>query len=179
MPMNKAHSKILDKKMALLLGAMVILYILMATFGPSDSLDRKLYYSGEEARALMQSFGGAELKAYFVNELLDLLLIFSYTGALFLGLQRVYSRHIWVLALSLLVGAADFIETSTILSVLRFWVWQAAFDWSIGLYLVPLRQHAARSEQAVVEPGQPGAQLELAVDEPVCERRDLLRGSDR
>jgi hypothetical protein len=130
---SRPHQKFFDKKMVLLLGFIIGLDILMMIFGPPASLDIKLYYSGEEALALFQSFSSADKKSYFINELFDLFLLLSYTAALSLGLQRIYSRRFWTIALPIIVGACDFIETIVIISVLKFSVSQSVFDW-LGVF---------------------------------------------
>lgn len=131
--MDKSNPKFFDVAMLFLLGGVFIIYILMASFGPHDSLDARLYYSGNEARSLFESFGASELKAYFINEIFDLVLIVCYTAALYLGLRRLYSTSVRMTLIPLIAGGADFIETSAIISVLKFSLSPGVFDW-LGVF---------------------------------------------
>lgn len=131
--MDQLQQKFFDKTMMSLLGSMVLLGILMLVFGPPDSLDTRFYYSGEEARAVLRNFSDADLNSYFVNELFDLCFIYNYVIALKLALGRLYRCGTWTLALPLIVGISDFIETSVVISVLKLSVSQAVFDW-LGVF---------------------------------------------
>jgi len=101
----------------------------MTLLGPPETLDMKLYYSGDQARALLQSFSPTQLHAYFINELFDLLLMSSYTVLYFIGLTWAFpSRRIFK-TLAFVPAAFDFIETSFILYATKFPGPHAFFDW--------------------------------------------------
>jgi len=103
------------------------------SFGPSESLDVKLYYTGDEARALFQRLSESDLNAYFIIELFDLCYLTSYTGLFLLGLRQMYPRQAGAIALPLIVGASDLIETLAVIGVLKFSVSQTIFDW-LGVF---------------------------------------------
>ncbi|MBY0372044.1 hypothetical protein K2X33_15270 [bacterium] len=99
----------MDRRTLFLILCIGALDILMLTFGPHPTLDTKLYYTGDEARALLGGFDASQTHAYFLNELFDLLLIASYS-ALF------YRLKVFV---PFLPGAFDLVETSYILYALK------------------------------------------------------------
>lgn len=138
---------IIDKNVLVLFVLIIVIIFTMHIIGPPDSLDMKLYYSGEQARVLFKTFSDSDLKAYFMNEIFDLCLLISYTFVFLILLQRIYSRQIWTVVLPLIIGISDFIETTVILSVLKFSVSQSVFNWlgifsflkwSIGLLVILL-----------------------------------------
>lgn len=83
----------------------------MQSVGPSDSLDAKFFYTGEQARNLFANFSLEDKEAYFLNEIFDLFLIFSYSF-LFLTLKR----HLF----ALVPGFFDLVETLTVLYALKY-----------------------------------------------------------
>lgn len=127
--MDQGSPKIIDKKMIFLLTTIGLIEVWMAVYGPSESLDMKYYYTGDDARALFQSFTAADVRTYFINEIFDLILLASYSFAFFLGLQRLYSPRLWTIALPLVAGVSDLIETLVIMSVLKFSNPVSFFDW--------------------------------------------------
>jgi hypothetical protein len=98
---------------------MFLLILIMENFGPSQSLDIKFYYSGAEARALIQNLHAFELKYYFRNELIDLIFIFTYTSALWIGLRRIFPNNKATATLALLPGFFDLIETIAIIYAVK------------------------------------------------------------
>jgi hypothetical protein len=132
---------VFDKKLLSFIFLILLLDLAMMTFGPRDSLDKKLYYTGAQARVFFAGLDGEQLRKYFVNELFDFMLIFSYTGALLIGLRRVYSNHLVATALALAPGLCDLIETSGIMYSLvqsgphEFFEWLGVFTflkWTLG-----------------------------------------------
>lgn len=124
---------IIDKKLLLILGILILLNILMFVLGPPDSLDVKLYYTGKQARTLLESFDASELSAYFANEIFDLIFLSGYTWALAIVLQRVFHFKSWTLFLPLTVGIFDLIETFVILAVLNSLAPAKLLDW-LGIF---------------------------------------------
>lgn len=117
---NPKNQKLFDRKLTLLLGLIVLLDLIILWLGPPHSLDVKLYYSGDEARALFAALTEADLKAYLTQELFDLGLIASYTTALFIGLSRTRPKKTWAKPLAFLPGFFDLVETLTSIGILRF-----------------------------------------------------------
>lgn len=124
------------KKPVLFIILLLVLYALMVLFGPPDSLDRKLYYSGEEARALLESFSAADLKAYFINEWIDLGFLTTYTLAFVFAFRSVFPGKPWLLVFPLLGGCCDLIETSIVLAVLKQMVPHSVFNGLGGVTFV-------------------------------------------
>ena len=118
-----------DRVTISLLGLAAILIWLMAGLDLPDSLDERLYYSGSEARALLQRLTPEQLKAYFHNEILDLCLVASYTAALLRIFGKLYPNLRWPCALALTLGSADLIETVAIMVVLKSALALSVFDW--------------------------------------------------
>ena len=96
----------------------VVLDVLLLVLPPGRSiLDARLYYTGADAAAYLASLGADGRRAYFVHELVDLAFIATYTMLL---------RHLafrWKLprafhGLAFAPGAADLVETASILLVL-------------------------------------------------------------
>lgn len=122
-----------DKKMIFLISLIVLIDVLMMRWGSAQSLDVMLYYTGEEARTLLASFSELQLKAYFVNELFDLVLILTYTATLRLAFARLYPHWNWTARLLWALAAADLIETLTVIMILKLSVSQSALDW-LGVF---------------------------------------------
>lgn len=125
----KSRAAIFDWKLNTAILLIVVMDIAMMIFGPRDSLDVKFYYTGDQARALLESFDNLELKKYFINEIFDLGLVLSYTGALYIGMRRAYPKKRGAMILAMLPGLCDLVETSFILYAL----WQPGlhifFNW--------------------------------------------------
>lgn len=92
----------------------------MHFIGPPDSLDTKLYYSAEQAQLLLSNFTESDLRAYFLNEIFDLGFIITYTTFFIVMLRRLYPKKKWLILFPLIAGAADLIETTVIISVVKF-----------------------------------------------------------
>ncbi len=118
-----------DKKMVSFFFLMFIAYVAMVNLGPTETLDTKFYYSGNEARDLFQRMTVADLHAYRINEYFDILLLTSYTTALFVGLRRVFSSNSRIPLFAFLPGFSDLVETSAILYALHTTGDQIFFDW--------------------------------------------------
>lgn len=112
--------KFFNKKRALLSALMLCLISGMVFWGPHNTLDVKLYYSGDEARALFAGLDAAESRHYFINELFDLLFIITYTAFLLSSVRHVFARRriFWSL-LAFLPGAFDWVETTSVLYILK------------------------------------------------------------
>lgn len=124
-----------DGKLRALLALILLIVAAMSAFGPRESLDAKLYYSGAEARALFARQEPAEARRYFGNELGDLVLIAVYTAALVIALRRARGPGAAVLSLALAPGLFDLVETSLVLRALS----QPESDWFLdGLGAVTL-----------------------------------------
>jgi hypothetical protein len=115
--------------MRYLFGLIFLLFLLMSVFGPSVSLDTKLYYSGNEARALLENLGEAGRRSYFLNEWIDLAFIATYTCAFVLGLRRVWPGRRWSTILAIAPGVFDYIETISVLLILRLAIPLSWLDW--------------------------------------------------
>ena len=113
----------------MLVAAQVFIGILMLLTSPKEILDTKLFYTGAQARALLSSFDPMVREQYFRNELLDMLFITSYTGALVLAFYRLFPGKKFVQFLAILPGAFDLIETSAILLALKGGLSWSHFDW--------------------------------------------------
>ena len=122
-----------DKKMILLLGAMLLLLVIMMSLGARDTLDARLYYSANQARALFASYTPAERQTYFRTEILDLFFALTYTAIFILTFGKIFPRNLFFLYLAVLPGLCDWIETSVILYTLRQSEPLYAFDW-LGLF---------------------------------------------
>ena len=144
-----------DRVTLSLLGGAALLIGLMVGLDLPESLDEKLYYSGSEARAVLQRLDAAQLETYFHNQLLDLCLVACYTGALLRICAKLYPARRWPLALAVALGSADLLETVAIMSVLKSviaptilkWLgWVTFVKWVLALALVvPLSLRVARS----------------------------------
>lgn len=118
-----------DKKMLLFLFLMMVAYIAMRIYGPVETLDTKFYYSGAKAYDLFQHMTTADIYAYRLNEYFDLLLLISYTAALFVGLKKVLPSNSKIPLIALLPGLSDLIETIAILYALYSSGEQNYFEW--------------------------------------------------
>jgi hypothetical protein len=101
-----------DRKMILLLTAIIALDVILALVGPRETLDLKFYYSGAEARALLAGYDLDTAWSYFVNEFFDLLLIIAYSAALAHGFSKFFARGSPFFALALLPGFLDIAENT-------------------------------------------------------------------
>ncbi|MGE5085203.1 MAG: hypothetical protein ACM3MG_02820 [Bacillota bacterium] len=100
----------------------VILVIMVQLWGSQKALDVRLYYSALEAQDFFARLSLSEVNAYIRHELFDLVFIFVYSYLLLLQVRRIYKPTLMITAFALTPGFFDFIETSTILSVLIGWV---------------------------------------------------------
>lgn len=105
------------------------LAIAMLLLGSNTSLDAKLYYTGDQARALLAGLDSAGVERYFINELLDLLLILSYSTLLFVGFKKVFPGRRIVCCLAFVPGFFDLIETLSLLYILGFGGATSHLDW--------------------------------------------------
>lgn len=117
------------KTLISLVALIVAIDISMLIFGPPKTLDAKLYYSGEQARALFASMSEADVHAYQWNEIFDLVLIAAYSAGSVIILRRLFPRKRFAVPLALLAGSFDLVETSTILMALQDPGAQSSFDW--------------------------------------------------
>ena len=131
--MEISQQKFFDKKVALILLFIVVLGFVMRMIGPPDCLDAKLFYSGEQARALINSFSESDLRAYFLQEILDLGFLTSYTTLFLLMLRRLSPAKTWLLIFPVIVGLSDLVETTVTILVLKFSGSKMWFDW-LGLF---------------------------------------------
>jgi hypothetical protein len=118
-----------SKKVYILIGLLCGLFILMKVFGTQRSLDVKLYYTGDQARALLSGFGEQETKAYFLNEIFDLFFIFCYSSLFYIGLRRCFPTHRWIWTMAFVPGLFDYVETLMILYALEAKGPHLFFDW--------------------------------------------------
>jgi|GEM_PF-4469795 len=119
-----------DREQKALLGLMLLFLLGIIILGPQQTtLDAKLYYTGDEARALLQGMGDATLHRYFIGELIDLCFLSTYTAALIVALHKVLKNKAIATILGAVPGLFDLIETSTILYVLKHPEVQSVFDW--------------------------------------------------
>ncbi len=105
--------------MIALLCAGAIILCLMKVYGPSQTLDARLFYDQMEAWSFFQTLGTEESARYFVNELLDLCFIAVYSSIFYLSLQRLNGWKKPWLAIALIPGLFDWIETTWILFILK------------------------------------------------------------
>ena len=100
----------------------------MRWLGPSDSLDAHFYYTSEYAQIFLTQQSAEEANAYFINELIDLSFLATYSALFFLLFRRYGgSKRSW---LAFIPGIFDLIETVTILSLLRGWA--TVVPWWLG-----------------------------------------------
>lgn len=96
----------------------------MRLLEPNQSLDVKLYYSGEEARQWFSALTLQEEHSFFLNELVDLAYIVLYS-ILFYGMfPPTPIRYI-----AFIPGVCDFIETGFQMFYLQTKDYSAVFDW--------------------------------------------------
>ena len=136
-----------NKRVIFHVGALVCVGALMIFFGPENSLDAKIYYTGEEAREFLKGLGDGQSDSYFINELLDLLFIFLYSTLAFISARRIFKTLAFAPWFALVPGVFDLIETSTILFILKVGDTLLALDnlglvtflkWATGVVLVVL-----------------------------------------
>lgn len=108
-----------DKRTVFLIIALVCLNGLMAALGPEYTLDKKLYYTGDQARSLINGFNTHQIQVYFVNELFDLLMILLYSTLLFVFYEKAFSLNFFLKIVPFIPGFLDLIETSYILYALK------------------------------------------------------------
>jgi len=91
----------------------------MSLFSPEDSLDTRFYYSANDALSFFNSLSIQKKTDYFFNELIDLFLIFNYSGLLlYFSTKMNFSR-----LFSFSPGMFDLIETFFILFYLQGSEW--------------------------------------------------------
>jgi hypothetical protein len=125
----KSNVTFFDRKILGLLAVIVLAGVAMATWGPSETLDAKFYFSNAEAQALFQRATAHDLQAYRVNELIDLVFLVSYSCVLFLGLRKVDSTSTLIPLLGFVPGVFDLCETSAIFYALSTSTNQDFFKW--------------------------------------------------
>lgn len=119
-------ARFFDRPTKILFAMIVLFDIVLMTIGPRDALDIRLYYTGEQARALLASFDEAQIHRYFVNECIDLAFIMTYSALLFVCMQKYWRRY---RVLAFLPGFFDLIETVSILIALSTPGQHDFFDW--------------------------------------------------
>lgn len=96
----------------------VISCVAMLCFGVKNKLDRRFYYSGEEAMAFFSSMSVDYSHAYLVNQWVDLYYIFSYGLFFYFLLSLFYQNQKTILTLIFFPAVFDLIETSWIIFIL-------------------------------------------------------------
>ena len=120
MKTNLLNKNVFDKLALSLLFLIFLFGLAMHFIGPPDSLDTKLYYSAEQAQLILSHFSESDLKAYFLNEILDLGFLTTYTLFFIVVLRRLYVQKTWLVLFPLIAGVSDLIETTGIICVLKF-----------------------------------------------------------
>ncbi len=90
---------------------MIVAVVLMRAQGVHGTLDVHFFYTHAEALSWLTSLSPEMTKAYYLNELFDLLFISSYSFAAWVILQKKWA---------FLPGIMDLIETLSILCYLSF-----------------------------------------------------------
>lgn len=135
------------KRIISLIAIIILIGLLMFFFGPSESLDAKLYYTGNQAISLFKHMEKIQVKIYLYNEILDLLLITSYSLLFYLCVMNLYPQNFKIRYLCLLPGGFDLIETFSVLliinrggpySILHWLGIITLFKWTTGLLIVGL-----------------------------------------
>ncbi|MGE3260277.1 MAG: hypothetical protein AB7K68_00715 [Bacteriovoracia bacterium] len=111
--------KFFDVKMIALLIGLVFLLAAMAALG-APSLDKRLYYTGLEAREFFSRLSAQDAANYRLNEIIDLGFILLYTFTLVLTFVRLYPRSKLLYWIAFAPAVFDLIETGSILHVLNF-----------------------------------------------------------
>jgi hypothetical protein len=163
--LDKAPS-FFDKKSTILVLLIIIIdfyMIYLMTQGLTETLDQKLYYSGDDARALWLSFSNWHLQTYFANEIADLFLIASYSSLFYITLRKV-SKSPEYLLVALIPGFFDLIETLSVMLILKFpeygqilnWLGTVTlFKWNSGAFAVLLILYHFAWPKIVKRPTQP------------------------
>lgn len=99
----------------------------MLIWGPSSTLDQKLYYSRDTAYALLSSLGPLGRARYQIIELVDFGLIAIYSAALRLAYVQVATKRPTRRWLAFAPGAMDLLETGGILVLLHAYPFRAPF----------------------------------------------------
>jgi hypothetical protein len=122
----------LGSKFFFSLASLLVVFLLMNLLN-SESLDIRLYYTGEQARQFLTSLSFKENRVYLITELIDFFLFIpAYTLTLFLGIKQLCSsdRKIWLWAFA--PAIFDVIETALIIYALASTANHTYFDW-LGL----------------------------------------------
>ncbi len=91
----------------------------MSWVGPQESLDARLYYTGDQARDWIQSLDSVEKKSYFFKEILDLLFICLYSSLFFQWASRLFKSSTYLSWVGFIPGSFDLIETTAIVFILK------------------------------------------------------------
>lgn len=142
----------LDRKIRILLIAMIVIFAAMAFSGPAEVLDIHLYYTGDQARTFFANLSAEQIQSYIITALLDLCFIAFYTAALVRSLRISFDHRFSFLGLA--PGIFDLIETIGILralwtsefasyfdflGVITFLKWISGFSLLVILILTPRR----------------------------------------
>lgn len=95
---------------------LVVIGLSMHVLGPDNVLDTELFFTASEADTFIRGLGIQNMRAYFVNEIVDLLFLVTYSVLFFLLARRYYFRKTW---LTFIPGIFDLIETTTIILLLQ------------------------------------------------------------
>lgn len=106
--------------------AILVVGVFMVTQGAPVSLDAKPFYTGEQARALLELLGADGRELYRKTEIADLFFLTLYTAYLFLAFR---GRSAAVRIAGFAPGLFDLIETSLILYALSTAIDQPYWDW--------------------------------------------------
>jgi hypothetical protein len=118
-----------DKKFFSLLGVTAVLGISILLFGPAETLDKKLYYTGAEARLLLDLMGPQLRSIYQLTEILDLCFTLSYSVFYFQCFSKLFGANSLIRFSGLVTGILDLLETGTILFILRSESNYQILDW--------------------------------------------------
>jgi hypothetical protein len=119
--------KIFNRQLIVTILVLAHLLVAMILIGPTETLDKKFFYTGDEARILFATFDHDVLRSYYANEIIDLAYLASYTMFFVLAFMNLNRRKFLVFAL--LPGFLDLIETGTILYALANPGPYPYFDW--------------------------------------------------
>lgn len=111
-----------------LFAILIIIDLAMIFLGVGETLDKKIYYSGVEANALLNAFSEERKNKYFYNQILDLLLITTYSAIFYVNFKKVIQSKSIAL-LSLVPGLFDLIETSAIILILKNPNYVSILEW--------------------------------------------------
>lgn len=121
-----------SKQLWMAWGLALALNLLILRFGPSETLDQKLYYAHDFVYRFLDSMGPQLRAVYARTELIDLCFICAYSYALWLSLKRGTRPRRFAPLLAMTPGAFDVVETGGIWALLQAfptrWAW---LEWAV------------------------------------------------